>query len=152
MIDKTFTHKMLDQQTINIQNDLLRFAPRVFESQPVLFSYLYGSYATGSVHTFSDLDIGVYVEKTSPIKNLELELLLSLEIDEKLGRRIESEVRVINRLPLVIKGQIVTEGTLIYSRDEILRVDFETLVRSAYFDFLPFLRMHQKAYVDNFVT
>ena len=143
---------MLNQQTITIQNDLLRIAPRIFTSHPVLFAYLYGSYATGSVHPFSDLDIGVYVEKTSYRKNLELELLLSLEIDEKLGRRIESEVRVINRLPLVIKGQIVTEGTLIYSKDEILRADFETFVRSAYFDFLPFLRMHQRVYLDNFAT
>ena len=61
---------------------------------------------------------------------------LALEIDEKLAGGISTDVRVINNLPLVIAGKIVTDGILIYSRDEIARVDYETAIRSEYFDFL----------------
>jgi len=66
-----------------------------------------------------------------------------------IGLGVTSEVRIINALPLVITGNIITEGVLIFSRNEIIRVDFETSIRSAYFDFLPVIRMHQSAYVDS---
>ncbi len=48
-----------------IKTFLLALAPDIFGNPPVLFAYLYGSYATGLVHPFSDLDIGIYVEKIS---------------------------------------------------------------------------------------
>ncbi|MEA1948251.1 MAG: nucleotidyltransferase domain-containing protein, partial [Thermodesulfobacteriota bacterium] len=89
------------------------------------------------MHPFSDLDIGVYIDDVSDIKYLELELSLSLEIDAKIGSGVRAEVRIINNLPLVIIGNIITEGRLIYSINENVRVYFETSVRKAYFDFLP---------------
>ena len=65
-----------------------------------------------------------------------------------LKTEVASEIRIINKLPLVILGNIVTEGALIYSVDEILRVDFETSVRSAFFDFLPVIRRYNSEYID----
>jgi hypothetical protein len=50
----------------------------------------------------------------------------------------------------VILGKIITEGVLIYSRDEVVRVDFETSVRSAYFDFLPVIQNYHRTYIDSF--
>jgi len=120
-----------------IRDSLSAIAPGIFSKHPVLFAYLYGSYATGIVHPFSDLDIGIYIEKVPVKKHLELELSLSLEVDANMETGVATEVRIINNLPLVILGTIITEGALIYSRDENTRVDFETSVRSAYFDFLP---------------
>ena len=133
-----------------IRDSLSVISPDVFRKHPVLFAYLYGSYATGVVHPFSDLDIGIYIEKVPDRKYLELELSLSLEIDASVGTAIASEVRIINKLPLVILGKIITEGVLIYSRDEVVRVDFETSVRSAYFDFLPVIQNYHRTYIDSF--
>jgi len=59
-------------------SSLFAIAPDIFCNRPVLFAYLYGSYSTGDVHPFSDLDIGVYIDDVSDIKYLELELSLSL--------------------------------------------------------------------------
>ncbi len=135
----------------NIKRDLRNFSPEIFDKHPVLFAYLYGSYATGTVHPFSDLDIGVYAQGTSAREKLRLELMTALEIDERLAKGIESEVRVINELPLLLKGQIVTEGFLIYSRNDVLRVDFETSVRKAYFDFLPVIRSYERQYLESHI-
>jgi predicted nucleotidyltransferase len=135
-----------------IKSFLLSLAPDIFGKCPVLFGYLYGSYATGLVHPFSDLDIGIYVEKMSLRDCLELELSLALEIDEKLGGGVASEVRIMNDLPLVVIGRIITEGVLIFSRNDIIRVDFETSVRSAHFDFIPVLRRYQSTYVNSIVS
>jgi len=137
-----------DSHVEKIMNSLAAIAPDIFSRHPVLFAYLYGSYATGIVHPFSDLDIGIYIERLPESKHLELELSLSLELDSVLKDEVASEIRIINRLPLIILGNIVTEGVLIYSRDETLRVDFETSVRSAYFDFLPVIHRYNRAYLD----
>jgi len=142
---------MINNHIEKITNSLFAIAPDIFCSRPVLFAYLYGSYSTGNVHPFSDLDIGVYIDDVSDIKYLKLELSLSLEIDVKIGSGVRAEVRIINNLPLVILGKMITEGTLIYSRDEVVRVDFETSVRSAYFDFLPVIIKYQNTYVDSIV-
>ncbi|MCD6139091.1 MAG: nucleotidyltransferase domain-containing protein [Deltaproteobacteria bacterium] len=139
-------------QVEKVKTSLLRLASDVFGKYPVLFAYLYGSYATGLVHPFSDLDIGIYVEKMARREYLSLEIALSLEIDEKLGDGTESEVRIINELPLVVTGRILTEGILIFSRDEDVRVDFETSVRGAYFDFIQVLHRHQETFIKSIVS
>ena len=141
-----------DSHVEEIRSTLLLVAPKIFDKHAVLFAYLFGSYAKGLVHPFSDLDIGIYVEEMSLREYLKLELSLSLETDEKLGHDVDSDVRIINNLPLVLKGKIITEGFLIYSRNEIVRVNFETSVRIAYFDFLPVLRNYQSAYVESIVS
>jgi predicted nucleotidyltransferase len=130
----------------DIGQKLQKIAPQVFEETPVLFAYLYGSYATGLSHPFSDLDIGIFVEGSDTKACLDLELSLALCIDEKLDHVAQSEVRVLNRLPLVVKGRVLAEGQLIYSRDENKRIEFETQVRIAYFDFLPVIQQYQNAY------
>ena len=139
---------MQDQAKDNVRKSIVRIAPQIFCNHPVLFAYLYGSFATGYVHPFSDIDIAVFTEKVASAKILGLELMLSLKFDQKLNCRSKSEVRVINNLPLVIKGQILTSGRLIFSANEVERVDFETRVRSAYFDFLPVIQNYQSVYLD----
>lgn len=143
---------MCNEFVKKIKNTLLSYAPDIFSKRPVLFAYLYGSYAAGLAHRFSDLDIGIYVEKMSPRHYLGLELSLALAIDDKLGSKVASEVRIMNVLPLVVTGAIITEGILIFSRNEIMRVDFETSVRSAYFDFLPVLREYRTTYVESIIS
>jgi predicted nucleotidyltransferase len=144
--------EMFVERVEKITNSLLAVAPEIFGNSAVLFAYLYGSYATGLVHPFSDLDIAVYVEEISRGRYLDLELSLAVETDEKLGSGVQSEVRIVNSLPLVMIGRIITEGLLLFSRNETIRVDFETSVRSAYFDFLPVLRRYQSMYIESIVS
>ena len=77
---------------------------------------------------------------------------LGLLIDEKLAFGISTDVRVINNLPLIIAGKIVTEGLIIYSKDEVARVDFEAPIRPKYFDFLPVIREYNMAYMDRIAS
>ena len=131
---------------IGIIQKLKQLAPAVFSDTPVLFAYLYGSHVKGVPHRFSDLDVGIFVEALDTKACLELELSLSLRLDASLDHKVQSEVRVMNRLPLVVKGKIVTEGELIYSKAEDKRIEFETQSRKLYFDFLPVILQYQNAY------
>jgi predicted nucleotidyltransferase len=121
-------------------------APSVFADTPVLFAYLYGSYAKALSHPFSDLDIGIYVEDLSVEACLKLELALALRFDDTLNRGGLAEVRILNHLPLTVKGRILGEAILIYCKDEEKRIAFETQVRCAYFDFLPVIHYYRDIY------
>ena len=129
-----------------IKEKLQVVAPGIFERTPVLVAYLYGSYVKSEFHSFSDLDIGIYVEDMDAKACLDLELSLALHFDEKLNHSVQSEVRILNHLPLPVKGRILGEAMLIYSRDEEKRVAFETQVRKQYFDFLPVIRQYRHTY------
>jgi predicted nucleotidyltransferase len=122
-------------------------APEILKNYHVLFGYLYGSYARGYVHPFSDIDIGIYLDNIPAHQVLDIELSLALDIDEALGHIGNVDVRSITDLPLMMKGIIVTEGILIYSIDESVRVEFEVNVRKTFFDFKPVIKRYHKAYL-----
>jgi predicted nucleotidyltransferase len=129
---------------------ILECAPALLKTRPVLLGYLYGSYAKGDVHPFSDIDIGIYLEENILArKALDIELTLSLDFDAIMGNKFNVDVRSINNMPLMMKGSIVSEGILLYSRNDPFRVEFETNARKVYFDFKPYIHRYHKAYIAN---
>ena len=48
----------------------------------------------------------------------------------------------------MLAGKIITGGILIYCRDDDARVEYETSIRNAYFDFLPVIHNYQKTYLE----
>ncbi len=131
-----------------IKIEMLKNAPVIFKERNIAFAYLYGSVASDQVHHFSDLDVGVYTQELSSEACRKLELDLALDIDDVLVDAPESDVRIMNHLPLAITGKIVTDGILIYCEDEKIRIEYETKTRMAYFDFYPVIRSYQRTYLE----
>jgi predicted nucleotidyltransferase len=121
-------------------------ASAIFSDTPVQFAYLYGSFAKETNHPFSDLDVAIYIDGLNLKSSLDLELTLSLSMDQSLEHIVPSEVRIINYLPLTLQGDIITSGILIFSQNEEKRIEFETRVRMTYFDFLPVIRNYELVY------
>ena len=139
---------MISISSVNRIRTLLKNkAQKILKNYPVLFSYLYGSYARGDAHPFSDIDIGIYLEDVPAQKVLDIELSLALDIDKALGHIGNVDARSMTDMPLMLKGNIVTEGILIYSVDEPSRVEFEINIRKAFFDFSPVIKRYHKAYL-----
>ena len=143
---------MNSAEITRVRQILLDSAPVIINNFPVLLCYLYGSYARGDIHPFSDIDIGIYLEKMNSGKMLDIDLSLALEFDDIVGHGCNVDVRSINNMPLLMKGRLVSEGILLYSRDDAFRVEFETNVRKAYFDFRPFIIQYQNSYLANCLT
>ena len=135
-----------------IKKKIFDIAPDLFGKYPVLFAYLYGSYAAELVHPFSDLDIAVYTVPLAARQKLELEMSLALEIDRLLDSQLSSDVRILNELPMVVAGKVITEGVLVFSKDDKVRVEYETSLRGAYFDFLPFLAKYRQTFIESLIT
>ncbi len=122
--------------------------PVILQDRPVVLAYLYGSAATGHVHPFSDVDIALVVSPDCTLgayERFRLEAEIAVEIESRCGVR-EADVRIINEAPLSVQGRVVTEGCLLYAKDDDLRVAYEVHTRKRYFDFQPVLAMMRRAY------
>lgn len=117
---------------------------------PVMLAYLFGSAAKGQMTPFSDVDIALVVDENHAFQHRRLHF--ELEIEDELAARYASnqiDVRVINTAPLLLRGEVVTYGRLLFARDEEKRIEFETRTRMEYFDFLPAAEFYQAAFFEN---
>ena len=76
-------------------------------------------------------------------------MTLALEIDKKLKQGPASDVRILNSFSLAVAGKIITDGVLNYCCDDKAPVDYETIIRCAHFDFLPFIHNYQRTYLEH---
>ena len=106
------------------------------KDEDITFAYLYGSFAWGITHKASDIDIAVYLKEGNMKFYLKKdnELLSNTALVSS-----KIDLRILNVMPLVLKFKVVSEGKLLFSKDEQKRVDFETEVYNRYFELKPFL-------------
>jgi len=129
---------------------LHRELPAVLRDRPVMIAYLYGSVAEGHALPNSDIDVALVLAPDHGLPaypRMLMELDIAAEIEERCGLR-SLDVRSINEAPVIARGTILTEGVLLYSRQEDFRVEYEVSTRKEYFDFLPVARMMQRAYFE----
>lgn len=137
---------------MTIEENIARYRAclsQIFANYPVALAYLYGSEAVGQATLLSDFDIALVMlnESYDPKSRLILELKLEDAIARICGIG-NIDLRIINEAPLMVRGEVVTNGILLYCRDEIFRVDYETSTRSEYFDFLPIAIRHREAFYN----
>ena len=128
--------------TTLLTEGLSRLAP----GRDIIAVYLHGSHARGEARPNSDIDIAVLLKDASSPSALDL-LKLGQELENQTGLK-NIDIRSLNGAPLSAKGRIITEGKLLYSGNDIVRVDFEVATRGMYFDFLPHLNYLQRALID----
>lgn len=127
----------------DLRRKLKKVAPDLFKKTPVLFAYLYRPGGVRPSCTDSHFNVGVYVEDMTPGACLDLALSLTVRLNRRIAFRQEIEVWVLTQMPLVIKGEIMAGGVLIYSRDEVKRIKFENQTRELYFDLMPAIQQFQ---------
>ena len=135
-----------------IITQLRQALPGICANQPVQLAYVYGSVVTGHTTPFSDVDIALLTtEPLAPLARLRLMQHVEAQLYADC-RLVNVDVRIINDAPLVLRGRIVTDGVLLYARDEQARIDFETTTRMRYFDYLPIHKRLQKAFFETLRT
>ncbi|MGB9721558.1 MAG: type VII toxin-antitoxin system MntA family adenylyltransferase antitoxin [bacterium] len=133
----------LKQISDEIRTEIIEILKKRLENEPLLFVYLFGSFAIGS--SFNDVDVAVFVDtkklSSKPLLDYELELEQRLS-DTLKGYKVD--VRVLNEAPLSFRYQVIKTGLPIIIYDEDAMVDFETLTYSLYFDFALFRKAYLK--------
>lgn len=109
----------------------------VLQKYPVKFAYLFGTYNKGTYTPLSDIDIGVYWEKSEDEIGLETVLKLTNEIEEICNCELPVNLINLNNAPLPLKADVINNGRVIFDKDKEIRVQFEGRVRKEYLDFAP---------------
>lgn len=110
----------------------------------VKFAYLHGSFLKGE---FNDIDLAVYVSKdeSKSVDNKEIvdfELRKEVEISRSIG--FEVDIRCLNLAPNGFCYSVIKNGELLFSFDESVRSDFESLVLVKHHDFKRFRKRYRE--------
>lgn len=115
---------------------------------PIVFAYLYGSFAKGEGKEGSDIDIAVFLDEDRYSKN-PLNLFGSVE---GLARRIERQLKrevdihILNRASLAFNYIVVTTGIPIYVSSKTVLHRYQNKIIGMFFDFEPFFEKYLIAY------
>ena len=104
----------------------------------VQFAYLFGSFAKNKKYAH-DVDIAVYVKGKIPTN---FERKLALKLEKVVGKPVD--VIVINNKPLLTIGEVLKASELIFSKNEKLRIRFETEKIGEYLDFNELMKEYDK--------
>ena len=107
----------------------------------VILAYLFGSRVQGSLGPQSDYDIALAVDRNASKASLRADLGSALA--RKLGSD-KVDIVLLNEASIDLAFAIISQGELLYEREDCARVDYEAQIMNMYFDYLPFLRMARK--------
>ena len=130
------------------RTDIVRKAADLLQQMPqVLFAYLFGSYAAGSPHRSSDIDIAVYLKPDlDKMERFRLRLLLSDLLSDLFGLKVD--LIDLAAAPLSLQHRILRQKVLILERDLRIRTSFEVASRREYFDLQRVLERRSEALIN----
>lgn len=125
------TYTITHDEKEKIISDIKKLLENHYE---IVFAYIFGSIADEGAEFFRDIDIGVYIgeEYFSKKHSLDYSINLSLEMERAL-KDYPVDAVVLNDAPLPLAFR-VTQGVLLFSKNEALWTDFVTKTWSLYHD------------------
>ncbi len=118
----------------NVVDRLKSSAPVALRDTSALSAYLYGSRATGRTHAESDVDVAVWLAGGLSLDRTDTVLDLTARLADVSGLG-NIEVSVLNWAPLRITGRVLSEGILLFSRDDPARIVWESRMLREFWDF-----------------
>ncbi len=126
---KTYTIPIEDKERVIsiIRDELLKH-------EEIVFAYIYGSFVDPEMPFFRDIDIGIYVVKNtiSAKQFMDYSINLSLELESAL-KKYPVDVVILNNASLNLAFKI-TQGKLLFIRNDDIWTDFVTKTCSLYHD------------------
>ncbi len=110
------------------------------EKHNIKLMYIFGSYATNKNTENSDLDIAVLLEG-KPDAFVKLEILDELV---EILRREDIDLVILNRVDIVLQFQEIKYGKVVYMKDMLTKVLYESRVMDFYMDMEHFRRLRNE--------
>ena len=104
-------------------------------AEQVLFAYLFGSQEQEKTSFNSDVDIAVYLKDELFKSAFDIKSRLYVNISKALKRN-DIDLVILNTCQnLILLDQIIRQGSVIYCKDELKRMDFEVMTLHKSIDF-----------------
>jgi len=126
--------------------DLSGAVKKIFSKRKeIIVAYLYGSFLTSKKN--NDIDIGLLTEKNFQRKPL-YEAKLAGEIEKILKNdynfKTPVDLRILNGCSLRFTNSVLKQAKILYSKDEMKRINFETYIFDYYLDIKPHYDYYDK--------
>ncbi|MCD6473358.1 MAG: nucleotidyltransferase domain-containing protein [Thermoplasmata archaeon] len=108
----------------------------------IVLAYLFGSIARGEAGKHSDVDIGILLSYNFKPDRF-YEVKIAEEIEKKSGIK-NVEVTILNDKKLSFLNQVLRYGKILFSRDEMARINFETTITKKYIDLKPYFEEYNR--------
>jgi predicted nucleotidyltransferase len=130
-----------------MMNNMARFPdfqvlPEVFKHYPdILAVYLFGSFAAGTPHPESDLDLAI-VPRHPSLREKRLEILTDLAR----SGFCHIDLVFLDTPDIIVQYEAIRHNHLVYQHQDFDRGAMYSKVIRQYFDFLPYLTVQREAY------
>ena len=111
----------------------------ILKRYPVEYAYLFGSYATGDTGPLSDVDIAVALDQTLDTERLD-DIVGDIRDDIEKTFNMQGKVDVVllnEELPPALERSIVYDGELIYVKNDVARMYYESDAVLRWLDYEP---------------
>ena len=122
----------LEKMSKDILSKLPRAKEILAQDRRVVFAYLFGGLAKGSVKPLSDVDIAVYLNSTKDLADYKLDLFARLS--DALGTG-ELDLVILNTAPVSLAGRILRNRQILADKEPFRRHAYESLTMREFFDF-----------------
>jgi len=136
-----FTELAYNQSMIDIHPLLTKIGQYLAQDSRVWLAYLFGSQVSGRIGPMSDIDLGILFAEEVEFQ------LASAELAHEVSKVIPGEpvdIVVLNTAPVELAYAVIAQGTCLFRKNEVIRIEYEADVLSRHGDFLPVLRAMRK--------
>jgi hypothetical protein len=129
-----------------------KLGPYFAQRKEILLAYLFGSLAQNRANRLSDIDIALLVDE----KNYE-----RLNTEQPYGYKAtviadlmgllqtnEIDLTLLHEAPPLLTNEVISEGSLLFCRDEDVRINFEVTAKHKYIDTKPLRRIKRQYLYD----
>jgi hypothetical protein len=113
----------------------------------IKLAYLFGSYALNRQNKFSDIDIGLVLDKSFKSDHLYFAEIAS-KIEKKFNYTIEVDIKILNDLPPRFLFEVINHGIILHSINQTFKNEFELKVIKDYLDIKPLLDFFDQSYIN----
>ncbi len=120
----------------------------IFQNHPVRLAYLFGSQATGCVHSESDIDVAMLLDESLSTDDRFKERLAIIGELSKLFQTDHVDVAVLNEASPLLAYEVLKNGVLLYCKSEEERIEFQVNTLRTYEDTAPLRRILNDAMAE----
>jgi len=125
---------------------------RKFEGLGITIVYLFGSKATGTGSSLSDIDIGVVLKESPSGKDTRVLYHNLYGLFAELYPASRLDIVFLYEAPLSLQYSAIREGKILFEKDPRLTVDYENIVMNQYLDFRPVLDYFDEVTMERYAN